>query len=142
LQLVSTFTCAAILACSLSAQAPPKLQYVVIITRHGVRSPTWTNDRLNEYSTAPWPDWGVGPGYLTPGGFERMKLMGRYYRHYLAGEQLLDPGTCADAQHLYFRADSDQCAVETAKALAQGLVPNCPVPIDARPEGTTRCSIR
>ena len=27
--------------------APPKLRYVAIVSRHGVRSPMWTNERLN-----------------------------------------------------------------------------------------------
>jgi hypothetical protein len=33
-----------------------RLRYVVIITRHGVRSPAWNTDRLNQYSTKPWPE--------------------------------------------------------------------------------------
>ena len=85
-------------ACIISAgpAAPPQLRYVVIITRHGVRSPTWTNDRLNQYSAEPWPDWGVPPGYLTPHGRALMQLMGAYYRDWLLSQRLLTPQGCGD----------------------------------------------
>lgn len=55
------------------------LQQVVIVTRHGVRAPTWTPERLNQYSAAQWPDFSVPPGYLTPHGRALMKLMGEFY---------------------------------------------------------------
>ena len=38
------------------------LRYALIVSRHGVRSPTWGTAQLNEYSAQPWPDWGVGTG--------------------------------------------------------------------------------
>lgn len=66
-----------------------ELQYVVLVTRHGVRAPTWTNEQLNEYSAEPWPDWDVKPGELTGHGRLLMKLFGAYYRAYFAGEGLL-----------------------------------------------------
>ena len=37
------------------AAPPPHLRYVVIISRHGVRSPTWNSARLNQYAAEPWP---------------------------------------------------------------------------------------
>jgi len=58
----------------------PKLRFVVILTRHGVRSPTWTLADLNMYSSQPWPDWEVAPGHLTPQGYKLMTLLGSYYR--------------------------------------------------------------
>src|SRR5262247_2600365 len=52
-----------------------ELKYAIIVIRHGVRSPTWTRDRLNQYSAAPWPDWAVPPGNLTAHGRRLMKIM-------------------------------------------------------------------
>jgi len=125
-------------ACFVSAgpAAPPQLRYVVIITRHGVRSPTWTNDRLNQYSAEPWPDWGVAPGILTPHGRALMQLMGAYYRGWLLRQHLLNTEGCGDAGRIYIHADTDQRTLETGRALAKTLLPGCPVAVHSAPEGS------
>jgi 4-phytase / acid phosphatase len=131
---------AIVVACSLSAalaqQAKPQeqLKYVIIITRHGVRSPTWTLERLNQYSAAPWPDWAVPPGNLTAHGRKLMKIMGGFYRDYFGSKGLMDEAICSDT-HTYFWADSDQRTLETARALAEGILPRCEVPIHAVTDG-------
>jgi 4-phytase / acid phosphatase len=102
------------------------LKYAVIVTRHGVRSPTWTLERLNEYSTSPWPDWGVPPGNLTTHGRALMKIMGVYYREYFSQQGLLGKPNCRDAARVYFWADTDQRTLETARALREGILPGCP----------------
>jgi 4-phytase/acid phosphatase len=108
------------------ALAQNQLKMVVILTRHGVRSPTGA-----AYVKAPWPklqpDWGVDCcGDLTPTGKQLVRLMGAYYRDYYA--QLLPPG-CPDKQ-VYIRADNEERTMETGRELAKGL------------EGdSTRCNI-
>src|ERR1700752_5217200 len=77
--------------------AAPKLRFAVILTRHGVRSPTWTLQELNASSANPWPDWGVAPGNLTPRGSKLMTLFGSYYRLYFVAAGLLHSTGCADA---------------------------------------------
>jgi 4-phytase/acid phosphatase len=114
----------------------PVLRYVAIITRHGVRSPTWTAERLNQYSAEPWPAWNVPPGYLTPHGRLLMQLVGNYYREWLAGEHLLGPAGCQDAARIYIHADTDQRTLETGRALAETLLPGCAVPTHSAPEGS------
>jgi 4-phytase/acid phosphatase len=118
------------------AATPPQLRYVVIITRHGVRSPTWTSERLSQYSAQPWPDWGVPPGNLTPHGRALMKLMGAYYREWLSGERLLSAQGCEDAGRVYIHADTDQRTIETGRALAETLLPGCVAAIHSAPEGS------
>jgi 4-phytase/acid phosphatase len=102
-----------------------QLQFAVIVSRHGVRSPTWELGRLNQYSAAAWPNFGVAPGLLTPHGRTLMQMMGRFYRSYFP--ELVSRSGCADTP--YFRADSEQRTLETAKALADGLAPGCKVEI-------------
>jgi 4-phytase/acid phosphatase len=113
-----------------------QLRYVVIITRHGVRSPTWSRERLNEYSAEPWPEWGVPPGYLTLHGRLLMKLMGTYYREWLVSEHLLSQNGCGDTDKIYIRADIDQRTLETGRALAESLLPGCAVAVHSAPEGS------
>jgi 4-phytase/acid phosphatase len=113
-----------------------ELQYVVYLSRHGVRSPTGKSAQYNQFSTGAWPEWSVQPGYLTPHGFQLMQLFGAYDRTQLAAQGLLHPTGCADAAHITVYADSDQRTRETAKALAQGMMPGCDLPIAGLPEGT------
>jgi 4-phytase/acid phosphatase len=101
-----------------TSDAADPLRYVVILTRHGVRAPTWANERLNAYSTSPWPDFGVPPGHLTPRGRELMRIMGAYYR-----EEYSSRGLALDEKSVYLWADTDQRTIESARGLAEGLSP-------------------
>jgi 4-phytase/acid phosphatase len=106
------------------------------MTRHGVRSPTWKTERLNQYSTEAWPDWGVPPGDLTPHGKALMELFGAYDRAYLAHAGLLSVKGCEDAARLFLWADTDKRTIETGHALASGMFPDCGVQVGSLPEGT------
>jgi 4-phytase / acid phosphatase len=122
------FIAAAVLFVSECVQAQSSADvpvYTIIVTRHGVRAPTWTPERLNAYSAAPWPDFSVQPGYLTPHGFTLMKIMGEYYR----GAYLHKADkACAG---VYFWADTDQRTIESARALAEGIMPGCDAKINS-----------
>ena len=116
--------------------ADSQLQYVVYLSRHGVRSPTGKSAQYSQYSTSAWPEWPVQPGYLTPHGFHLMELFGAYDRTQLADEGLLSSKGCSEAAKITVYADSDQRTRETGKALAQGLMPGCDLAIQALPEDT------
>ena len=126
---------ATVLVAQTAATAEPKLKFAVVLTRHGVRSPTWNVSRLNEYSAEPWPDWGVLPGNLTPHGSQLMKLFGSYYRLYFSAARLLPAAGCSDVGHVSMRADVDSRNRDTAQALASGTMPGCKLDIDVSSEG-------
>jgi len=113
-----------------------KLKFIVILSRHGVRSPTWDTEELNQYSAEPWPQWDVPPGYLTPHGKTLMKLFGAYDRAFLAQAGLLSPSGCGNADQVYFWADNDARTLETGRALAAGMLPDCAVETHSLPQGT------
>jgi 4-phytase/acid phosphatase len=119
-----------------AAEVADELKFVVIVSRHGVRSPTGKLGQLNQYSRQPWPIWSVPPGYLTEHGARLMTLLGVYDREELAAQGLLAPSGCANASHIKIIADSDQRTRETGKALAAGLAPGCVLNVSALPEGT------
>lgn len=107
----------------------PLLRFAVILTRHGVRSPTWAQSELNTYAADPWPDWGVAPGNLTPHGGKLMTQIGSYYRLYFAAAGLLHSAGCEDASHVYIRADAESRTLESGRALAAGMMPGCNVEV-------------
>ena len=113
-----------------------KLKFVVMLSRHGVRSSTWTQERLDAYSAQPWPQWKAQPGYLTERGFELVKQFGSYDRISLARAGLLAPQGCADAAATYIWADTDQRTMESGRALAEGLFPGCAPAVHGVAAGT------
>ncbi|MGP8253871.1 MAG: histidine-type phosphatase [Terracidiphilus sp.] len=119
-----------------SSGSGEKLQYVIYLSRHGVRSPTGKAEQYGKFSASAWPEWPVQPGYLTPHGYDLIKLFGAYDRIKLVDDGLLAPAGCDDATHVTILADSDQRTRETGKALAEGLMPGCGVETHALAEGT------
>jgi 4-phytase/acid phosphatase len=116
--------------------ASPRLKFVLVLTRHGVRSPTWTNARLDEYARDPWPKWSVEPGELTSHGKLLMKQFGSFYRASYAERGLLSQDGCADAGSVYIDADTDHRTVDTEHSLADGLFPGCNVEVHSLAAGT------
>jgi 4-phytase/acid phosphatase len=112
------------------------LTFVVILSRHGVRSPTGNAAQYNLYSAAPWPKWSVPPGYLTAHGYQLIQIFGAYDRIELSGAGLLSATGCEDTARVTFYADSDQRTRETGRALAEGLFPGCAPEVKGLPEGT------
>ena len=126
----------------LNAEAPEvrqdartRLKFVLVLTRHGVRSPTWTNARLDEYARDPWPKWDVEPGALTAHGKVLMNEFGRYYRASFADRGLLSATGCADAGSVYIDADTDGRTLDTARGIADGMLPGCSVEIHSLKRG-------
>jgi len=104
---------------------PDKLKMVVVLARHGVRSPTWTLDRLNTYSSLPWPAWSVAPGDLTDRGADLLKRMGAYNRASLAEAGLFPAKGCSASAESYIWADVDRRNLASGRAMADSLFPGC-----------------
>lgn len=113
----------------------PKLQFVVILSRHGVRSPIGDPHEFDKHSVAPWPKWEVQPSYLTPHGYDLMKLFGAWDRTRFAKDGLFALTGCNDSDRITIIADSDERTIQTGKALAEGMFPNCTLDVHAKPEG-------
>jgi 4-phytase/acid phosphatase len=127
--------CAAQSSDSRDATPQAQLQFVVMLSRHGVRSPLNPPGELDRYSAAPWPKWSVAPGILTQHGYALMKLFGAWDRGKFAASGLLAPGGCGDAPHVTILADTDERTRETGKALAEGMLPGCTVPVHSLADG-------
>jgi 4-phytase/acid phosphatase len=107
------------------AAAELVLERVVLVSRHGVRSPTDTHPPLSEMSSRAWPSWPVAAGYLTPRGEKLATLMGDYYRKHYAARRLLPAEGCPGPNDIYLWADVDQRTRLTGAALLAGMFPGC-----------------
>jgi 4-phytase/acid phosphatase len=115
-------------ASAAAAAAPASdLRMVVVVMRHGVRSPTHPAE-LNEYSAQPWPKWNVPGGYLTAHGALLMRQFGHHYRTMYAAAIVPQSG-CPAAGSLYIWADVDERTRASGDALVRGLAPGCTVQV-------------
>jgi 4-phytase/acid phosphatase len=116
------------------AETTGDLEFAVILTRHGVRSPL-SNQQFEAFSREAWPAWTVGPGELTMHGRQQMTLMGRYYLARFIHEGLLTGRADEDVKHVAFRCDNDERTIETARQLGAGLLPGQTIDPHARVSG-------
>jgi 4-phytase / acid phosphatase len=115
------------------AQDPGSVRLVLVLSRHGVRSPTAEPGAMDAFSSKPWPAWPVQPGYLTPHGKQLMSIMGRWYRTYYAGEGLLPAQGCL-APLVFVLADDEERTLESARGLMDGFDPQCATAIHPSPK--------
>ena len=102
---------------------PPqdKLERVVIVMRHGVRSAMSSPEELGRYSRRAWPKFAVPPGHLTANGATLVTMLGGWYRAQYRKSGLLGTNDCA----VYYWANHTQRTEATATAFAAGLTPGC-----------------
>ncbi|GAA0698322.1 histidine-type phosphatase [Dyella marensis] len=113
-----------------------QLERVVLLYRHGVRTPLPGEIQLDEAGGKPWPQWKQAPSQLTPHGIAGVKLMGAYDRQRLAALGLFKPHGCPAAEQLWFWANTDQRTIDSAAALAEGFAPGCHIPVGHQPQGS------
>ena len=113
-----------------------QLKRVVLLYRHGVRTPLPGEIQLDEASGKPWPRWTQAPSQLTPHGIEGVKRMGAYDRRRLAAQGLFADRGCPATEQLWFWANTDQRTIDSAAALAEGFAPGCHVTIRHLPQGS------
>ncbi len=110
-----------------AAPAPaPVLEKVIVLQRHGVRSPTDTVDELSKFSEQKWPSWPVAPGILAPNGEAAMRMMGTYLRSYYAQRGLFGANGCPAKDAAFVWADNaDQRTKASGTAVTEGMFPGC-----------------
>lgn len=125
------FTLLAILTALPSVQASEatqqedKLLKIVVLSRHGVRSPTQNRTTLEQWSSKTWPRWPVRYGYLTERGSELVTAQWKAIRPTLAEQGFLPENACPVLASYSLIADKDQRTRETAIAIFEGLAPGC-----------------
>ena len=98
-----------------------ELLNVVVVSRHGVRSPTQSAEKLHGWSDKKWPAWPVAPGLLTSRGFYLVKATWKLNR----SRAPFTYGVCPKPEDVQIIADVDGRTRKTAEALNEGLYPTC-----------------
>lgn len=98
-----------------------ELLNVVVVSRHGVRSPTQSAEKLQGWSDKKWPAWPVAAGLLTQRGFYLVKETWALNR----ARAPFTYGVCPKPEDVQIIADVDERTRKTAQALNEGLYPNC-----------------
>jgi 4-phytase/acid phosphatase len=109
-----------------------ELARVVLVSRHGVRTPTISPAELSGWAAAPWPSWTEPPGALTRHGASLARIMGGYDRAWLSAEGVLPPTGCPAPGTVWIEADVAERTERTARALAEGIAPGCGIPVASR----------
>jgi 4-phytase / acid phosphatase len=112
------------------------LERVVIVERHGVRSPTRAPEALARYASQPWHAWPVTPGLLTDHGRRDVELMGAWLRADYAAKGLWPASGPAPKDAAYVWADGkDQRTRVSGQALLDGAFPGSGLKDSFGPEG-------
>lgn len=108
-----------------SSTAGLKLERVVMLMRHGVRSPTKQQASPPGTNDKPWPKWPVGNGELTQHGADAVRLVGTWDRDNWAARGLLPVTGCPAAAELSVAASATPRTGATARAWLEGFAPGC-----------------
>jgi 4-phytase/acid phosphatase len=111
------------------------LERVVMLMRHGVRSPLGNPVVPPGIAAHRWPQWPVPTGYLTPHGAQGLVLLGKYDRAAFAARGLVAATGCPVDGAVVARADSDQRTIKSAQSWLDGFAPGCAIAVKHKPQG-------
>ncbi|MCB5197453.1 histidine-type phosphatase [Deefgea salmonis] len=109
-----------------------QISKVVILNRHGVRSPTKDTALMQQVTPDRWPAWPVALGELTPRGGQLLQLLGHYYQTAWQNNGLLPAQGCPATGRMLVWADSEQRTRATGQALIDAVAPNCGVALQSQ----------
>lgn len=108
-----------------------KLQEMVILSRHYIRSPLSGNgSALAEITPNKWFAWTSAPSELSLRGGELETLMGQYFRQWLVKEGLIPENYIPAEGEFRFYANSMQRTIATAQYFSSGMLPVANVRIE------------
>ncbi|CAL4869317.1 Glucose-1-phosphatase (plasmid) [Asticcacaulis sp. MM231] len=128
LRFALTFAGAYLLAVQVSAQpvsSDEKIERVVMLMRHGVRSPIADEVPLDTKTGAPWPAWSVPPETITNHGADVLKALGTTDRTWLSAIGILPTKACPDPATMVVWTNTAPRTIATGQAYLQGLAPGC-----------------
>ncbi|XP_013146666.1 PREDICTED: glucose-1-phosphatase-like [Papilio polytes] len=99
-----------------------KLEQVLILSRHNIRTPLTA--RLEDTTPYKWPQWKNEVGHLTDKGALLESYMAEYFAEWLNATGLLPRG-CPEDADVFVYANTKQRTRESARAFVRGAFGNC-----------------
>ena len=141
LKKLAATVCLSMLALSSAVQAERpatfhdnyKLEEMVVLSRHNIRSPLSGNgSALGNLTPHAWFHWTSGPSELSLRGGQLETMMGQYFGQWLESEGVIsDKNTYIPAEgEMRFYANSMQRTIATAQYFSSGMLPVANVPIE------------
>ncbi|MFO1395677.1 MAG: hypothetical protein U1F48_01310 [Burkholderiales bacterium] len=115
-----------------AAEGDDVLVKLVVVSRHGVRTPLTGAAELAQWAAQPWPPGSDPPGALTPRGAQLTALVGRWYRDYAGLMAALPAAGCPVPATVYAFADATERTQATARAWLDGFAAQCNLPVRTR----------
>ena len=108
----------------LDVTGPYRLEQVVILSRHNIRSPLSGKDSLlGTVTPHTWFNWTSGTSQLSLRGGALETIMGQYFRKYLISEGLFVENEVPAEGEVRFYANAKQRTIATARYFSTGMFP-------------------
>ena len=102
-----------------------KLEQVLILSRHNVRTPL--TEKLELYSSKLWPKWNATAGFLTEKGARLEGYMGQYIAEWLDSEDFIEG--CPNKDEVLIYANTKPRTLDTARAFAASAFQFCNISV-------------
>ena len=120
------------------ADSDMKLDKVVILSRHNIRSPlSGSGSLLGDITPHEWFGWTSNPSELSLRGAMLETIMGQYFRLWLEKEGLFPENYRPDENAVRFYANAKQRTLATARYFSAGLLPVAETWIESHAEYDT-----
>ncbi|GBR69120.1 Ca2+-dependent phosphoinositide-specific phospholipase C [Gluconobacter kanchanaburiensis] len=117
------------------AQGDFHLTRMIMVMRHGIRSPLVGQVPPGVGIPGGWPAWKGAPGDLTAHGAVGMMALGTFDRTWMTDAGLIPAKTCPAAGSVAVRANSSARTIASAEAFVRGFMPGCPITVQHKPLG-------
>lgn len=105
--------------------APPKVERIVLLMRHGVRTPLHGEVPDGTRTGAPWPVWQAPDEQITPHGAAALRALGRADRRWFARAGLVPASGCPRAGVVRIWTNLSPRTIASGDAYAAGVAPGC-----------------
>lgn len=123
------------ISCVSFANQDYELEKVVILSRHGLRSPlTGAGSKLSAVTPHTWKQWDVPSSYLTKKGAMLEVYFGQYINEWLMEKNVLEPKKCLMPSEVLIYTNSLPRTIATGQALTLGIFPGCDIYYEHRVE--------